>query len=84
MQISYCHRAPTCIARSANFGFGEALFVAFAIAKVCDFHQGLWAAIQQCVFQLDVPIDHTHLVAVVQTNKELLKEPSGILLLHIK
>jgi hypothetical protein len=33
--------------------------------------------LQQCVFQLDVPVNHTPPVAVVQPNDQLLKEPAA-------
>ena len=64
-------KAQTCVAGRADFGLGQALLIALAVAKVSDLHQRLGAAVQQCVLQFDVPICHTHLVAVVCTCNSL-------------
>lgn len=72
----------TCVARSANFGLGQAVIAGLAVAEVSDLDEWLGRGVQQCVLQLDVPVDHTHAMAVVQSHNQLLEEPTSVLLLH--
>lgn len=51
----------TCVARSAHFRLGEAVFLIFGVAKVTNFEQSSPIAIQQGILQLDVSIDYSHL-----------------------
>jgi hypothetical protein len=38
--------------------------------------------VQECVLQLDVAVGDVHLVTVVQSQYELLKEPAGLVLIQ--
>ena len=76
------HNQHTCIARCANFGFGQALLVAFTVTKVSDLHKWLWAAIKKGVLKLYVAVDHSHLVTIVQPNNKLLEKPPCIIFLQ--
>lgn len=52
------------------------------IAEVAQLQQRPPVAVEQGVFQFDVPVFHPHAVAVIERYNQLMKEPASLPLLQ--